>query len=69
MIQYQTLWPTSLQSLSELHWIEIERPEDFNAENETNNEIDNEQLIEEIEEKNIDNQATSPTFMENGWCY
>ena len=69
MIQYQTLWPTSLQSLSELHWIEIERPEDFNAENETNNEIDNEQLIEEIEEKNLDNQVTSPTFLENGWCY
>ena len=66
MIQYQTLWPTSLQWLSELHWIETERPEDFNAENETNNEIDNGQLIEEIEEKNLDNQATSPTFMENG---
>ena len=35
------------------HCIEIgRRPEDFNAETEANNEIDNEQLNEEIEEKN-----------------
>ena len=47
------------------HCIEIGRPEDFYAENETNSEIDNEQLNEEIEEKNLDNLATSPRFVEN----
>ena len=34
------------------HCIEIGRPEDFNEEIEANNEIDNEQLNEENEEKN-----------------
>ena len=46
------------------HQIELGRPEDFNAENETSNETDNEQRNEEIEEENLGNPATSSTFVE-----
>ena len=47
------------------HWIELEKPDDFNARIETNNEIDNEQLDKDIEEENSDDPATSSIFMEN----
>ena len=38
------------------HWIELGRPKNFNAENETNNETD---------EENLENPATSSTLVEN----
>ena len=47
------------------HWIELGRPQDFDAENEANNEIDNEQLNQEIEEENLGDPAPSSTFVEN----
>ena len=47
------------------HWTELGRPENFNAENETNNNIYNEHLTEDIDEENLDNPATSSTLMEN----
>lgn len=45
--------------------LDLVRPENFNAENKTNNEIYNEQLNEEIDKENIDNPATSSTIVEN----
>ena len=45
--------------------LDLVRPENFNAENKTNNEIYNEQLNEEIDKENIDDPATSSTIVEN----
>ena len=47
------------------HWIELARPGNFNAENETKNEMYNEQLNEEIDKENLENRAPSSTFVEN----
>ena len=46
-------------------WIELGRPENFNAENETNNDIYNEQLNEQIDEENLENPASSWTLVDN----
>ena len=47
------------------HWIELGRPKKFNAGNETNNKIYNEQLSEEIDEENLENPVISSTLVEN----
>ena len=44
------------------NWIELGRPENFNAENETNNKIYNEQLNKEIDEENLDKSAATSTL-------
>ena len=46
------------------NWIELGRPENFNAENETNNKIYNEQLNKEIDEENLDKSAATSTLLQ-----